>query len=496
MLKNLKEFIGNFQAFDTETLQFHLPDHRMLAEKIELKKRSHDLGVSNLPKPDDKKKDFLAEEIDGYLFTVIRQAKEKVGLHIASHQDMHKESLISGGDNDEHIIFKERMNALHETGKLAVIELFTKKRNLINIEKFFKIFRDKNQLIRPAIYPKNMVLAWGIIFLFAIIETLVNAFTLQDVHPEGFAGVLTETFGITLINIFLAIFAGIFLRYKNHIDNKKKVFGYLTPIIILTFIIFLNLFFGHYRDALSFIGNSMESFSVESIYQQYAVLGSKTIENLMTSPLSLNDFKSYLLFIIGTAMGLLAMYKSYNNDDIYPEYGKYDKELTNITDSYHSFIQEIYDEMSEIVEEGIKKLSGSWTYRTQALSQANASIDRLKTLKSNYEMWFANMNSVGNSLYGEYRAENLKVRTDGRTPKCFDVSFTIPKEAAVDFPNTRKKTTKLSPIDKRAEKLQDALKTYMDHFKAIENLSPDEIELKEFDFKETKIDNIISKFKA
>ena len=55
---------------------------------------------------------------------------------------------------------------------------------------------------------------------------------------------------------------------------------------------------------------------------------------------------------------------------------------------------------------------------------------------------------------------------------------------------------KLSPIDKRAEKLQDALKTYMDHFKAIENLSPDEIELKEFDFKETKIDNIISKFKA
>ena len=98
-------------------------------------------------------------------------------------------------------------------------------------------------------------------------------------------------------------------------------------------------------------------------------------------------------------------------------------------------------------------------------------------------MWFADMLVIGNSLYRQYRSENLKVRTDG---KCFEIEFTIPDEATVDFPNNKLISTKLKKIDEKTNKLQDALKKYVDHFKSIENLSPDEFELNEYDFEKQK----------
>lgn len=492
MLKNLKDFIGNFQAFDSETLQFHLPDQNSLAEKMDLKQKSIDLGDHNLPKADDTKKDNLANEIDSLLFKVISQAKNRVQLHITSNLGMINTNTKISDENTEHNIFKESMNSLHKEAKLGVIDLFTERRNLINIEKFYKGFREENNLVRPASY-ETPIKAFGFIFLIAMIEVFVNAFSLQDAHKDGFIGVLTETLLITFINISMAVWAGILMRNKNHVNKNKKLLGLFAPLLIIIFIFFLNLFFGHYRDVLSSVINSS---TIEDFTIQFANLGSKAISSLMDTPLLLDDFKSYLLFLVGTIMALLALNKSYRNDDIYPDYGRYDRQMNKIKGEYLSFVEDLYDEMQIIVEKGTDKLSANWEYRKKALEDANERISRLKSLKGNYEMWFADMLAIGNSLYGQYRSENLKVRTDENTPKCFEIEFTIPDEATVDFPNNKLISTKLKKIDERANKLQDALKKYMDHFKSIENLSPDEFELNEYDFKETKIDNIASEFKV
>jgi hypothetical protein len=493
--RKLIDFIGNFQAFDASTLQFHLPDKTKLAESINLSERAQEMGRHNLPKEADDEKDHLAQEIDGHMYAVIRQAKSHVDHHIHASLEMFQTNSIVGDTNDEHIIFKETMNKLHESAKLAVVDLFTSRRNLIDFEKFFRIFRDDNNLLRPAIYPDSLLRAWGVVFFFAMIETFVNAFTLKDVHPEGFSGVLTETLGFTGVNMALAICAGIVMRKKNLVHTTHRAMGYIVPLLIVLGIISLNLFFGHYRDALSSVGHSAE-LSVATMSEQYGVLGREAAFRLSNDPFSLTDFKSYLLIFIGITMGVFAIYKSYVNDDIYPEYGKFDRELSALAEEYHFFMEDLYADLCNIVEVGIKKLQASGTYRKQALEQINGRIERLKSLESNYKLWFVNMEAIGNSLYGEYRTESLKYRSDGGNPKCFRIKFSVPIEAKVEFERMERRAVNLPPIDKRAEKLQDALKSYMDHFKAIENLSPDELVLKEFDFKETKVDKIASKFKV
>ena len=87
----------------------------------------------------------------------------------------------------------------------------------------------------------------------------------------------------------------------------------------------------------------------------------------MDTPLLLDDFKSYLLFLVGTIMALLALNKSYRNDDIYPDYGRYDRQMNKIKGEYLSFVEDLYDEMQIIVEKGTDKLSANWEYRKRLL---------------------------------------------------------------------------------------------------------------------------------
>ena len=102
----------------------------------------------------------------------------------------------------------------------------------------------------------------------------------------------------------------------------------------------------------------------------------------MDTPLLLDDFKSYLLFLVGTIMALLALNKSYRNDDIYPDYGRYDRQMNKIKGEYLSFVEDLYDEMQIIVEKGTDKLSANWEYRKKALEDANERISRLKSLRN------------------------------------------------------------------------------------------------------------------
>ena len=67
----------------------------------------------------------------------------------------------------------------------------------------------------------------GLYFLIAMIEVFVNAFSLQDAHKDSFIGVLTETLLITFINISLAVWAGILMRNKNHVNKIRNFWGFL-----------------------------------------------------------------------------------------------------------------------------------------------------------------------------------------------------------------------------------------------------------------------------
>jgi len=109
-------------------------------------------------------------------------------------------------------------------------------------------------------------------------------------------------------------------------------------------------------------------------------------------------------------------------------------------------------------------------------------------------MWISNMESVGKSMYAEYRQENLIARSDGKTPKSFSRGYKAPRQSRPEFPDISPIKSKLPSIDPKAKMLQDAMKAYMDHFKTIENLSPDELELSTYDFKEGAIDSISEKF--
>lgn len=82
MFEKIGHFIGNFLAFDAENLSFHIPNKGELSQLMGLKETARELGVNNIPRPNDSQKDSIANEIDSLLGQVIESSVKSVNRHI------------------------------------------------------------------------------------------------------------------------------------------------------------------------------------------------------------------------------------------------------------------------------------------------------------------------------------------------------------------------------------------------------------------------------
>ena len=107
-----------------------------------------------------------------------------------------------------------------------------------------------------------------------------------------------------------------------------KYTGIFLTIIIVSFIILINLFFAHYRDALLDL-----TYDPDMYINNMRLVAANARNTLLEAPLNLNDIKSYLLFIVGSGLAFFTAHKAYETDDPYPGYGKIQREQ----DKYKGF---------------------------------------------------------------------------------------------------------------------------------------------------------------
>ena len=166
----------------------------------------------------------------------------------------------------------------------------------------------------------------------------------------------TEIIMFGVVNIGFSYLLGNYIwREFNHVKPSRKVVAAVLALPMITFLIFLNFLLAHYRDALNnFDYNKTMSELLLSLQQ----LGSKAIESLLESPLSLVDFKSYLLLFVGLLASIIATKKSYDLDDPYPGYGKLHREQENIGKEFNVEQDFSFKDMNDMVEDYSEQING------------------------------------------------------------------------------------------------------------------------------------------
>ena len=491
--KLFEKFQKTYSPFDNALASFNQPDIKELENALEIRNIAEKHGKANQPRKTARQKDAVCESIDHAMMVIINSGKEGLINYLSGAAGLsatQSQSVVQQSDTE----LQRSLLELQDEAKKGVIELFPLKSNVIRGEKSLNDFRKENMLTRNAEEPPSLSTGWGLIVLAALLETILNAVTLSDAHPDGLFGVGLEVLFFTVCNIGIALILGsFFVRQLHHIKSSTKtLFGFLT-LITSGFLLFLNLSFAHYRDALLIFSNT--ALSDSDFLSQATQVYANGVSNLLSNPLTLSDPKSFLLFILGCLLAFVASYKAYRLDDPYPGYGKLNKQQIKQTENYLLLVSDFFDELSDITERGVGELEKISSKSQSAELQIDDRAAYNEKLLAKYYSWLQMVESSGRSLYATYREINEANRTDP-SPKCFEIPYSLPKGAEkiqFDFKPKRKGTVSVNN-QKRIKTLYQALADYREHFQTLENLSPEGELLDETDKRLNAIDKLGQKY--
>ena len=396
-------------------------DANKIAKYLKIKERALADGLRNLPPVETRDKDQMSNDIDNILTEIISTESEKV--HASSQGicrliDSTKENLRNAS-TDLQRIENDTKARFYDLVSEGCNRLRQWSQRYSDARRFFNGFRKTHGLQRAPHDPQNPAWNWGVLIFIFSMEVAVNGFTLQDVHPEGFIGVITAMLLISFINICLGLTAGAGFRYTNHYQLHKRMFGWTSCLLLILALLFFNCLVGHWRNAL------VSTAADANFLDVGALLGLRLLDNFLDNPFLYSDFKSYLMVIAGFIFGCIAAWKGYSWTDPYPGYARVTMATNHCHRAYQYEMQrnrEILKNIKDEILAQILNVCSNYDNHKHLLFDYR---QQIKTIKQRYQDFAALAERIGEYLYQSYRHINMK-RRGHEAPHCFGIKYILP----------------------------------------------------------------------
>ena len=203
-------------------------------------------------------------------------------------------------------------------------------------------FKKENELKRAAQYPVSGSLTISLLLLAIVIESAMNGIFFANGNDLGLLGGITIALGISLLNVIPSFFLGkIAFTQIFHINRLRVYIGILGLIVASVFAFLLNFMVAHYREALI---HSPDDASIVAV------------ESLKNSIVGINDAESWLLCVLGIVFFVFAFYKGIKSDDIYPGFGKKDRNLRDAETDLSHHLEDVIAKLAEFTNEYQRKV--------------------------------------------------------------------------------------------------------------------------------------------
>lgn len=445
-----------------------------IAKSLKLKKQGYADGAGNIPAASDARHDVVAQRIDAEMADIIKveceAARESVREICGWISNIY--TRLEGAVNRLHRIYNQGLSNMDDMITDGCGRLWQLHREYQEAYKSLENFKKIHKLQRIASYPNNNLWNWGLLIFIFSVEVAVNGFTLQDVHPEGFIGIVTAMFMISFINITVGLGAGFMYRYTNHSNWIKCIGGWGVTAALIAALLLFNGLVGHWRSTLISFDADINIFSFDTF------LGIRLIENFTQNPLILSDFKSYLMAIVGFVFGFIALWKGYRWEDSYPGYSRVTMMVDDYSDQYQYQLNNNRQWLRKIKNDAIDAivaLGNSYDGDAQLALDYEREV---KDSEQRFKDFIASAQKNGAYLYTVYRSANKKKRTEA-APACFDDSYEIPSSlntiGNVSVPSKPSSLSKdnadIHNLSKQLErKLSEVYSAYLEVYQLIDSV--------------------------
>lgn len=374
----------------------------ILKKSMRLEQRGKERAIQQSPPEDMTGFDDVEQEIVTRIETDRRE----------SH-NVYIDQLRSYRERAANLGFRQRLDKLASAADKAVGDLkklenlerdrlYQAREAVVLSSRELERFRMEHRLTRPSRHPHSRFFHVGIIFIIAVIESVMNGSFLAQGNEFGLVGGMVLAGLIAALNLAYGFAVGRWIAPLTIcVGNWKRVFGFVGLPMSLTLELFLALVVAHYRDAM--VSGPLDAPGKYAVDLIQRVAFSADI-------LRLGTMESWLLALLTLTFWIIAAIDGWKFDDPYPGYGRISRKHEADADNYYSIKSEIFEGLTGTRDQALEEMSdaaGEIDERKGELRSINEGRTRLVR---QFDEYLSHLEQVGNDLLQTYRESNRRAR--------------------------------------------------------------------------------------
>lgn len=182
-------------------------------------------------------------------------------------------------------------------------------------------FRSLNNISSMPNYPESPIWHWSIVLALTLVETIANAFFYEN--AQGLIGGFFVAAIVAVVNMGSAAGLGRLFRNKNLQAKDRQILGWACPPLFIPLTLFCNALFASFRSTYQFLPDPSDPVQLAAAFKEAWTEAFR----IFTLDLQFGDLNSFLLFMTGIGLSIVAYWKGYTSDDPYPGQSQLDRRL-------------------------------------------------------------------------------------------------------------------------------------------------------------------------
>lgn len=412
MWNAIKSFLYSRAEDEPRTERLVPVDDSLVAEDLDVHSRGVSDGRKGRPASDATGLTLTEVEITGFFQREAQAAASYFRDKILDLQKIAKQKSLTKFDNELKAVIptlKAEIEAIVTTSKTQLIDA-RRRENELHDE--YMRFRRQNKISHLANYPDSKTLLVAVVTAILLVEAILNGYFFAKANEFGLVGGIGQALITAGINIAVGwLFGRCLFTQINHCNKFRSYLAIVVvPIAFIGIVIFYNLFIGHFRDALA--------TAVDTTSMQYTDVGRNVLQSVLSDPLGLQSFDSWLLVLLGIIFALVAAVDGYLFNDPYPGYGRIAKRYE---DARHDYMDDKSDLMDHLAELRDDELDGIDVIKNHIEAQSGLIqnvISWSKKSETEAKSYLNDLELKCNHVLQLYRTSNTEARSD-KSPDYF-----------------------------------------------------------------------------
>ena len=465
----------NTPGFDPRKEEYIHLDLDQWLKKHKISDKGRESGAQNLPSTDSNELDACEEKIRTWINRRGRVCRQNVSGHLSD-----LERQLSDMENDQELdTLQQKVLEIKEDAGLKIELKAQEGRNTLHeyesavseASRDFARFRKEAGLTRLADYSGRKAALW-FIWVGFFIESVLNATLLMEVNVFGLVGSIGQMGAISAVNILmLALAMGALLRWRNCVSANRRLWAWGGIIVVIALVLCFNVIIGHFRD-------SMQQVMNDASVNIYA-LGGDALTRMLEDFFGFEAFQSFFLALIGFLFFAVASWKWYQRDDIYPDYGRRDRELKQLEKRFIKMYEKAHGNLENIFKDYVSKLEDKRHILEIKQSKWREISLRGKKLVDEYPINLHQYQNDLDHLLSVYRTANKEQRTEP-PPSHFSEHVHVDKEILQPLSFSPPVETNITGVTNKVhdaiKQVQNAYQEAARQFRTLEHIKKDSLD--------------------